>query len=1852
MVSKMWRWAALCAALVGCGESGGGGGGDAPDGATTPDAAPMPDAAPVADAAAPDPDAAAPCRTLGCRCEGDAGCDEGTCTDGVCAPAACVDGTAGCPCDAGACAEPLRCVEDRCVDEGEMGGGAGEACLEGDRCRRGNRCQDGVCLPCRLGSQSCGCKDDDSCNAGLACDGDGVCVSGLSLNEGGLSTCATPCTRGFTQADGAWLECPESRLLDGCYGSTVCVEGQCLVDGDAPHACAVDADCPEFQACRPAADGGFRCLSDCEGDDQCTGGAVCHRRVCRLPCAHADADTCPPSTFCDAPDGQSGHCMPLPTATDHDVRGTPVEYAVSADTLDLSAEDEARFTLTNLGRSRARFILLKAEHRLDGEETVRLVAPGVDPLTVDDCGEACPLPFLEIGDGREFRAGFRYVVELEGGASTEIVVRAAAGVSRWSGALEIHHESADTKRIQLAYAQEPAGRWAGTMLYFGDFEADGVDAWVADRGATQGIRNALVRYFAQFRAGTVRLEELTAALIAAREETWRSPAVQALCAAGSVCFPYDNRDGFLVFSNNPNIEVPSGPVELPFAITVRADGDDPRRLVGRIESTSTLQYAGNPAIQLTFEDNPATCDGGGDCTVHLAGLEAETVVGGRYFPERQACADGFEAATLPWLVPGFAGRSRLDAATGGRIVDECRDARAPTGTAATDTNLARANPLPDGRQRRRRLELVDGFLRNRTDLIVLFRETSTADEAGAEDLVAYGFLVLHRMDTEVGADDTRGEVPAVAEDDSRLVEARCGDAVLSALGTSRAALEGGADDEAFLDALGAKLVGLPADGGGRLPELAWPKAVHSFCEDSGYFDGGPADDGSPDALTVECPEGSRVTFFTLRADEIAAGHDARDHQEWMARRACQATGADLRGTCGATLEEWLRTGAYGIEVDPFWRCADGGHPSTCDDDRNDLRAGKTFFEAVDLPLPPFRSAVRDAFRYRTRFASRTGDELGFAPTICEGRGDGISYCYEPAAIEALAERADCAVEVYTRFGAGMSEGGREALATYLEEHFGYVEETDAFGRSLTVRGFEPLYAELLIMLGDEAYTEALTSRFDLAGARVKSFAGDLFEADGMRLSGIAGAEMVALHTAVQHYQLALDRFTTLLPALERDIARAAAPNARASVVDARTLTTYVDRLVRASTQKARAESQIADRYEKFDRSDLSRRVIERAYTAAYLESSLFGHLMNRLVEVSDRADRDQIRSLVRKAQTTYRGALAQMREAYLRLGTAQSRFGFSPDYVPFPTVELGRDNPFEVALFRARDRLTIAAQAEQLAIESDRSFNTDQASFENELTRIRNTYEGQLLELCGGIEVEGVVYPAIPQYADLTERTLLMGDPCGLTGSGSIHDAVLEERKAGAQLRQVRTQIDNVTSEARIEENRWKQQCAGIRGLRDYTWTMQGAINDAESLILELEQENQKIQREMQVNLQQAGHVACEGFSCLTGAVAVGAEAGIYAVYKGYIADVEEDIREGREYVADLQQSLQRAQFDAQCDQVRIDGMANVQRILLRAAELKLEALQATLSLEQASARLRQLRLQARRVQQELEETLENAINVEAAKNNPNVRIYRSDAVINADYTFQSALRQAYAATRVLEFYTSQSYAGLADLFLVRMATRGDFNLQNYLIELEDAFREFEDHYGQPNSRVLRLSLKDDLFGIPLLDEAGRALDADERNALFVQRLTDRGLLDENGHVVVPFDTTSDMLSPLTRNHQIKYVSAQFVGNELNDIFSRVYLRMAGTSSILPLGDDATPAHYRFPERLAVIDAYQGERKNATQIDDEEVYRSRTLTSRPLLNTQWEMILNMVDEPANDDFALENLTDVRLYFYYTDFVEF
>ena len=302
-----------------------------------------------------------------------------------------------------------------------------------------------------------------------------------------------------------------------------------------------------------------------------------------------------------------------------------------------------------------------------------------------------------------------------------------------------------------------------------------------------------------------------------------------------------------------------------------------------------------------------------------------------------------------------------------------------------NASFAQSNPIPDGRTRIRRLELVDGALVNQDKLVVLFRERfdSFLGASDTDGFSAYGLMVLSRTPADLDASAFRGNV----QSDGRpppagvLGTACAADIVEKVLGAGATVTAGNAAPLA-LGVIEGKLPG------GTTVEAA-AGTIHYLCHDTGVFDDGPLDQG----IRLACPALSNATFFFV-SDMIGLSQEPCQKDAVKNWGASPASGNPvLLGSCNDTLQAWRANGSHGLVLGPIWRCTDP-NGVTCSDDRFDLRNGKTFFEPGGPSQPvfvPLATDIDNAFRYKTQFRSRTGASVGFAPAICIEDSNAIPY---------------------------------------------------------------------------------------------------------------------------------------------------------------------------------------------------------------------------------------------------------------------------------------------------------------------------------------------------------------------------------------------------------------------------------------------------------------------------------------------------------------------------------------------------------------------------------------------------------------------------------------------------------------------------------------------------------------------------------------------------------------------------------------------------------------------------------------------------------------------------------------------
>jgi hypothetical protein len=1785
---------------------------------------------------------------IGCVCRQGTNCEgSGECRDGFCFPANCAPGEEHCECAGGSCQAGLFCQNGTiCVDGSGREGGA---CLPNGTCHRSNRCETAlnVCVYCDPGSAGCSCTDAGTCSGGLACAaGRCVATSELPPRE---PRCYSPCRQDLVTADGNLRFCRADGLVDGCLANQECVQGSCVEPGLQPPTCSSDMECPFFQTCLQ---GG--CYSNCEVDADCPTGRGCSQMVCRVPCQSGTA--CPTGEACEAPDGENGYCVPVSAARPQATMPPSAGFDLSTNSLRFSNIAVTQsIELTGDPVRRQDLTVRKLRHSVyfaDGR--VEHVTAPVDAVTGDyvTCDAArgeCPLFWLDLSAGaspvRTPTLGIELVADCAPGTATPcptLTVGNAAGSPgvRWEGVLELSTRDAHT-RVHLSYVERPEGQWTGSMYYFGSFNDARVDEWLDGRTEASELPNGLIAQWDAFRRNRLNdgWQEFLAILMATRTESWRYENVRNKCRqiGAQACYPYTNQFGVRTYVQDlQSAPIPTGVVELPIAINLEQSGPNPAHLTGRIVTDRALHYPGNPAVSLRFAANPASsasCDPRltRECVIFLDEFAATIQVGGRYESFDGMCSPGFEAYDLPWLVPGFVDGARYDESRRQHYRRHCMDSELPYDTTpatgnpllvALNENLALANPVPDGLPRTRHLELLDGALVNQSELIVLFRERFESFIPGQPDVAAYGYMLLARTPADLEPADFEGAEPPPSQVKTPQAQggAVCDDDLLRRIVGSTDPIGLNASQT---NALVSTLIQGTATDGTQAFSLLNPATVHYFCDKTGLFDAGPEGD-------VPCPAGSRVEFF----------HGASLTAAQVRHHACQAD-----GSCQTTLNRWLFNGTV---ITPLHRCLDI-NAVNCSANRLDLREGKSFYAPTSgnrdflLPIKPL---IASAFRYKVQFQSDEGGSIGFAPDICVPNSDEKPYCYDPAQIAEIRERIDCLLEVYSEpvLFSRLSPTNAALLTGFLGQSFSRFDGYD---------GFERLYAELMIMLGDEALTRAFASRFDLAAANTAAFEGSKFEPRGIDLSGIAGAQMYNLYQAVQYYQLALDRLYLLGPDFAAALLRGAIES-DANFISQETVTLYLERLVRGATQKAVAFGEIAHQYQALNRPDLARTVIERAYAATYLESALMTNLMQSIVARAGASIRDQIRLEIERTQRSLRAALRDMRAVHQAIFDDLTYFGFAPDYIPFPAVDPGSgraSNAFEAMRSIAEQKVSLAKQREQGALSSNLQFRVDRATFQSELIRVRNTYENQLTSICGSFTGrDGRVYPATRKYAHLNDVATLVGDPCGVMGNGGIHQARGQLQDSVMSLEAILLRHGNVEQEILNEQERVARQCGLIGEIADYKFKVQGKIISMQEQLGRKRALMNMIQGHTQTTISALQAAICDPVTgaaeCAIGAAnaAMMLSTGITTTQLNYDREIE--IIAAQTRMQDMERSAGRWEMNRQCDFAQIESEKLIKSLMMQLEEVELEALRGDYQSKLAASRVQELINEAQRWEAQQVEAEQMLINVEAARNDPNIRIYRNDAVINADIAFYDALRAVYRLTRVFEYYTSQTYVDREDLFLIRMVTAGQKNLENYLIELDNAYFDFEEQFGLPSQRVMVLSLRDDILQIPYYDEQGRALSQGQRIDRMRRRLNDVTLLDSRGYLILPFSTQLEELSPLTRNHKINYVEADIVGSNVGDTLGRLYLRARGTGIVQNVEGDRD--FYVFPSRTAVINPFF----NGNRVYDPQIYRSFRLKDRPLVNTSWELILNQRDEAVNRDIDLGSLSDIRLLFFYTDFTAF
>ncbi len=985
----------------------------------------------------------------GCRCLESEVCATGLrCESGTCQ--ACPEGAAGCACKSEkTCDSGLACENNRCAG---CLGKHGCPCFGNGNCETGNKChlakdRTSICAVCQEKEADCNCTKDAECGGTLICVNRRCMDPSLANRIPASPKCYSDCEGDVKAKDGTLKVChPEYKLVEDCPAGQTCHEGSCRtteqIKQDDPKAypyCQTDAHCPSWQACVQG-----RCYSTCRATSDCPSGFKCFSYVCRREC-HLRTNLCDNQSICTTKGSDDGICLPKANSYDPNTppkTTTSGTFALPFHTLEFnSANTSSEFRIQNKGEFPAEFVISRLRDNIGSAKPLAW-------LKIDLCKTySNDGKFCTAFEGRPTAIEPLRLKDVPAGKTVILRVSDANGKppsqTSYSGSIQIQSPLYGTQEAGIEYHERLDGQWKGTMIAFGNFEDTHIDQFPASSSLDlRTLKNALLRLWLNFKRREITRDQFFAVLRSLREQTWQVKQVADTCrklystqaSEDVLCYPYASEKGYEILSySQREAPPPSGASELPFVINLKQKTDT--LLEGRIDTSQTLQYAGHPQITLQLAESL-----GSKNLVPLASMNATIDLGGRFFLlKNETCPDSarFDKATLPWLVPGFSLLSEPRSGSLFRDRFACHAKTLPLNVPATATSaqkqaieeanksLSAANPVPNGWTLRRKLELVDGAVIDGNYLFLLYKERFLSffhDDSGSTnplngDFVNYGYILLQRVPAELKDEDFLGNpapketactgtsgctnsevcIHGACRPPSRLQQVTCSPSIVHAatgwtlartsdlyarntsqLGDLANALLG---KQSATTANDTSLHILRTENNGEI-EYSYlrdgqKRFVHFYCEETQQFNGGPKNNPR------DCPAESKVFFF----EDILTENELRSH-------ACQA-----HQQCSSVFAQRANQLSYRGNV-PF-RCADKD-AVLCDANRKDLREGKIFFQlslqsnTFVSSLTPFHNALFEAFRYRLKFQSRTGKNLGFAPEMCSPvAASQTPYCYAP-----------------------------------------------------------------------------------------------------------------------------------------------------------------------------------------------------------------------------------------------------------------------------------------------------------------------------------------------------------------------------------------------------------------------------------------------------------------------------------------------------------------------------------------------------------------------------------------------------------------------------------------------------------------------------------------------------------------------------------------------------------------------------------------------------------------------------------------------------------------------------------------
>ena len=317
--------------------------------------------------------------------------------------------------------------------------------------------------------------------------------------------------------------------------------------------------------------------------------------------------------------------------------------------------------------------------------------------------------------------------------------------------------------------------------------------------------------------------------------------------------------------------------------------------------------------------------------------------------------------------------------------------------------------------------------------------------------------------------------------------------------------------------------------------------------------------------------------------------------------------------------------------------------------------------------------------------------------------------------------------------------------------------------------------------------------------------------------------------------------------------------------------------------------------------------------------------------------------------------------------------------------------------------------------------------------RSKNSYENQLVALCGSVkDGSGQSKPAVPKYIQHFKGKQKVDNPCGLTQSGQLYNSYQQLGKFQIRVRSAQQTFKNTVAQIEAEKFRIQNYCKKKFELADITWEHRKKVHKLNQQIGWIRYGMDAVSRTVQ-NMGTAFSLwKCGLTECPSAAIAFGFFTGISVVSEAMLGGMQAATIDKQNEIAEQSRKFEQRQMTISCDSdgtARVDSMVRVLQLRNQLLVIELETLQMRYDVSLALSQIKGIQDKVIRIIAQQEQVTQQAINIQAARNDPNIRIYQNDAIIAAEYTFNLAMQAAYETTLVYEYYTGSSYRDKNKLF-------------------------------------------------------------------------------------------------------------------------------------------------------------------------------------------------------------------------------